>query len=72
MISLSFSRADLVACWLVWLLPKAQAEEGKGNTGEQGHWGEDGDGMSWTFDDKGEKSIIDTCNGMTVIETVLG
>ena len=40
--------ADLVAGRLVWLLLKAQAEEGEGNRGEQGHRREEGDGMRWT------------------------
>lgn len=48
-----YGGADLIACWLVGLLPKAQAEEGKGNAGEEGHQREEGDGMNGTCDSKG-------------------
>lgn len=39
----------LVAAWLVWLLPKAQAEEGEGDAGEQRYEGKQCDGMQWAY-----------------------
>lgn len=56
-ISARWGGADLVAGRLVWLLLKAQAEEGEGNRGEQGHRCEEGDGMHWTCEGREQSAF---------------
>lgn len=54
----SAGRSDLVACRLVWLLLKAQAEEVTDNTGDQRCKGEEGDGMNRTCDSEWETHTL--------------